>query len=1057
MMRWLLHLTRRLRRQPLVTASVVTGVALAVALALAATLATNALAVLGLRATLAALPQASQNIQLTRTTEPFGPAFRTRASRQLGDLVERVHETRYVPQMRARREAPLLTNGVRIRTQESLQDHVDVTGRWPQAGADRSALDCEQHLPLEAAASAEVLEGTGFQIGDRLCLDNSVPVIIVGSFTAKDPTEDYWGSDLRPIRGEREAGGQDAGALVLPLMIEQADFEKIATFFEASDIVHIFRVETRLERVTVENLGDIDTRLRSFRAQLNTLQPRPLVLTGIDRAIGTFNERFQLLQSALATLLLGIITLAIIYLILVGTLATEQQSAEIAILRSRGGSTFQLLSHQAGQALGMMLPGIVAGGGLAVLAVLFLARTEVFRRLGNGAFPWHLTISNIVIIGAILLIALGGLLLAARPALVMSLVTLRQERARPPARTGWRRIQVDGMLILFAVLGWLGLRRYGSGLTTLEDGQTRFNLLVLSAPILMMIGGAIIFLRIFPLAVRGLGHVLERRRGIVAALSAWQLARNPLVYGRLVLLLILTVGLGVYSQVVANTLGREQLRQALQEAGADIRIAVEPGTDPQTLLAQYPNTTSTLLTVLDADVVRRSQDVVAQSLGSTLLVGVDGSSLANVLALSGSDDDQLQAGLRLLSAGSSPPLGLPLPAQTRALAIRIKGTGSGFTVYGKLAGLNGVRQIAFGAPTEQWRDLEATIPADLQAPITLQSLIALPDGRLTDTTSQNVFFAELAALPPGGKVVLSDFQRLEDWEAVGLSFGDARSALAPGSEAGRNSVRLSFGALAAGRWATLRVHNDTTLPVYSAREAGNLRFTPGQTVLLSVGELVLTGTVQGRTGRLPGVDDVRQSVLLADRGQLTALMTYGLPATLPPTELRLALQHGAQISAPADAATKEAALRIQAADPLGNGVRVVLLLGSMCAIVLSMVGVVTYAALSIQARQVELAVLSALGLSSREVLLLIAAEQGFVLGGGVVAGIVVGLLLALTTRPFLGIVTGSPVTTPALFDWPALVLLVGSIVAALAIALALLLASLRSRGLVRTLRLGEAQ
>ncbi|MEA2723714.1 MAG: hypothetical protein QOH59_1485, partial [Gemmatimonadales bacterium] len=255
MMRWLLHLTRRLRRQPLVTASVVTGVALAVALALAAALATNALAVLGLRATLAALPQASQNIQLTRTTEPFGPAFRTRASRQLGDLVERVHETRYVPQMRARREAPLLTNGVRIRTQENLQDHVDVTGRWPQASADRSALDCEQHLPLEAAASAEVLEGTGFQIGDRLCLDNSVPVIIVGSFTAKDPTEDYWGSDLRPIRGEREAGGQDAGALVLPLMIEQADFEKIATFFEASDIVHIFRVETRLERVTVENLG----------------------------------------------------------------------------------------------------------------------------------------------------------------------------------------------------------------------------------------------------------------------------------------------------------------------------------------------------------------------------------------------------------------------------------------------------------------------------------------------------------------------------------------------------------------------------------------------------------------------------------------------------------------------------------------------------------------------------------------------------------------------------------------------------------------------------------
>lgn len=1062
MMRWLLFLNRRLSRQPLVTASVITGVALAVALGLASALATNALAILGLRATIAALPRTSQNIQLTRTTEPFGDAFRSRVRSQLGDLVGSDYELHYVPQMPARRESPLLTSSVRIRTQERLQEHVRVTGRWPGTGADPSRplspLDCSSHAPIEAAVSAEVLAGTGFQVGDRLCVDGTIPITIVGSFTANDPAEGYWASDLRPLRGEREQGGADAGAIVVPLMVEPSDFDRVATFLRATSVIHIFRVETQLETVTLENIAAIDTRLRAFRTQLNTLQPRPVVLTGIDRAIATFNERFRLLQAALATLLFGIITLAIIYLILVGTLATEQQSAEIAILRSRGGSTIQLLGHQLGQALGMMLPGIVAGAGLAALAVLFLGRTEIFRRLGSSTFPWRLTPTHLLLIGAILLIALGGLLMAARPALAMSLVTLRQERARPPARSGWRRARLDGMLILFAALGWLGLRRYGSGLTTtLADGQSRFNLLVLAAPILMMIGGAIVFLRIFPLAVRGLGRVLERRRGIVAALSAWQLARNPLVYGRLVLLLILTVGLGVYSQVVANTLGRAQLNQAIMEAGADARIPLGADSDPRDLAQHYPNAIPSLLTVLNADVVQRGQGIVAQQLGSALLVGVDGSGLANVLAQSGSDDTRLLAALRLLSAGASPPLGLPIPPRTRALTIHVKGTGSGFTVYGKLAGTNGARQIAFGSPTDQWRDLEAAIPDDLEAPITLQGLIALPDTRLSDTASQSIFFGELAALPPGGRVVLSDFQELADWEAVGVGFGDARAAVAPGSAAGRNSVRLSFGALAAGRWAALRFHTDTTLPLYSAREAGGLRFTPGQSVLLSIDDLFLTGTIQGRTGRLPGVDDLRQSVLLADRGRLAALMTYGLPTTLAPTELRLALPRNAHVTLPADTTTKEGTLRLQAADPLGNGVRVVLLLGFMCAIVLSIVGVVTYTALSLRARQVELAVLSALGLTSREVLLLIAAEQSFVLGGGVVAGIVVGLLLALTTRPFLGVVTGSTATTPALFDWPALLLLIGGVIAALLLALALLLVTLRSRGLVRTLRLGEAQ
>lgn len=185
-------------------------------------------------------------------------------------------------------------------------------------------------------------------------------------------------------------------------------------------------------------------------------------------------------------------------------------------------------------------------------------------------------------------------------------------------------------------------------------------------------------------------------------------------------------------------------------------------------------------------------------------------------------------------------------------------------------------------------------------------------------------------------------------------------------------------------------------------------------------------------------------------------MTYGLPTTLPPTELRLALAPGSRFTPPANATTKEAALQTQAADPLGSGVQIVLLLGFMCAIVLSVAGIVTYAALSLRARQIELAVLSALGLSSREITLLIAAEQGFVLGGGVLAGTAVGLVLALTTRPFLQIVTGSVATTPVLFDWAALLLLVAAIVAALVIALLLLLVHLRSRGLIRTLRLGEA-
>ena len=1055
-MRALGHLLRRLSRQPLVAASVVLGVALAVGLAVAAALATNALADLGLRATLQALPRASQNMQLTRTGAPFDQAFQRRIQRRLGDLIAGDYTVDYTPAGQARRETPLIVSPVRLRTQEGLLEHVTLQGRAPRplppARLRRAQPDCETFPTVEALLSAEQLAGTGFVVGDQLCVDGFLPVMIVGSFTANDPEEGYWYGDPRPIRGEFVEG-----ELIAQLMLTPEDFAGIAPHFGEQRLTHIYRATTRIDGVNLDTLDAVDTRLRDLRTYINTLQPRPVLLTGIDRAIGTFNERFRLLQSALAPLLLGVVTLALLYLVLVGTLAIEQQSAEIAILRSRGGSRRQVMGYQAAQALGLIMPGSIAGLGLGALAALLIGRSDIFQRLrGGDLFPWRLTPANGLLVGAIVLLAFLGLILAARPALAMSLVTLREERARPPRRSGWRRLQVEGLLFLFAALAWWQLRRYGGELATL-DGAARFNLLGLAAPILMMVGGAVLFLRLFPFAVRGLGRALARRRGLVGTLSAWQLARNPLLYGRLVLLLTLTVGLGIYSLVVTRTLEREQLRQALDVAGADLRLPLAPGADPAALLAAYPDATHTFLTLAEADIVRRSGDRVERQLGTALLAGVDGAALADVLDRSGSGDGDLLSRLRLMSAGGAmPPLGLPLPPAATALEVQLQGAGRAVKVYAKVAGLNGTRELLLGRPTAEWSILEAAIPPDLQAPLTLQSLIILPEESLADSSSQSTVFGALAARTPTARVVLADFGRPDDWEAVGAAPGDARAATVPGVAPGQNGIRLDYGRLPAGHWAALRFRVDATLPVYVSGETRGVRLNDGQTVPLRIDERLLDATVQGRIGRLPGVDAGRP-VLLVGRERLAALLTYGLPVTLPPTELRLALPPGATAAAPDNAATREAALVMQAADPLGNGVRVILLLGFICALVLSLAGFVTYAALSLRARQLELAVLSALGLSSREILLLIAMEQGFVLGGGLVAGIAVGLLLAVATRPFLAIVTRGPATTPAFFDWPGLLLLAGGLLVALALALALLLANLRGRGLLRSLRLGEAQ
>src|SRR4051794_40775809 len=153
------HILRRLARQGFVTTSVLIGIAFAVALGIAVPLAIDALAPLGLRATIEGLPTPSRNIQLTRNGQPFDDAFRERTRRRLGDLIDHDLTVSYSPPLDALRESLRLVTSFRIRTQDDLAEHSIVTGRSPMDGkliqADFQTAGCGDITGIDALLSAD--------------------------------------------------------------------------------------------------------------------------------------------------------------------------------------------------------------------------------------------------------------------------------------------------------------------------------------------------------------------------------------------------------------------------------------------------------------------------------------------------------------------------------------------------------------------------------------------------------------------------------------------------------------------------------------------------------------------------------------------------------------------------------------------------------------------------------------------------------------------------------------------------------------------------------------
>lgn len=145
-------------------------------------------------------------------------------------------------------------------------------------------------------------------------------------------------------------------------------------------------------------------------------------------------------------------------------------------------------------------------------------------------------------------------------------------------------------------------------------------------------------------------------------------------------------------------------------------------------------------------------------------------------------------------------------------------------------------------------------------------------------------------------------------------------------------------------------------------------------------------------------------------------------------------------------------------DPLSRGLLGLMFLAFIVAMALSIVGLLTYAALTAAARRTEFGVLRALGLSPLRVIVQLAVEQVFVIGLGVVLGAALGMVLSSQVVPRLAQdASGTQITPPfivqiettALLQYGAIIGLV--IVLVIAISLVLV----RQLSLTRTLRLGE--
>ncbi len=957
---------------------------------------------------------------------------------------------------------------------------------------------------LEAWMGAEAARALGARPGDVFELhpfwrDDAEPltVVITGFVEPHDPEARAWFGNARRLTVANTRWP------TWPLVIDERAFaETIAPYLPSIDGSFETIAFVDRERVTSRNAEGVEGSLRAFERAVGARLELSAVESSLADTITDYRGKLFFTRLPLFALMLLIAGIALYYLVLVSTMLVERRAGEIALLKSRGASSGQILAISLIEGLALAILATGLGPPLAAGAIRLLGPTPPFSALSQGELlRVSLTAEafGMALLGAAL--ALAALLWPAWRAARSTVVHHKQGLARPPRQPLFLRYYLDLALVGAGAFLFYQLRQRGSLVTERLFGDLSADPLLLVSPALFMLMIALLFLRLFPLALRAASWALRGLGGATAALGLWRMARSPLHHSRLILLLLLATSVGMFAAGFRATLDRSFADRAAYEAGAEGRIAGvrEPArASPEGLTAAIEAIDGLDGAVAVARIDAAWVPEAGRSMPAELLgAGAGFAETAFWRDDFGGDLPELLARLRP-EAAEPPPAAAPLPAGTRALGIwarislppdaarpglRLR-DGHGL-LYEYIFPPEAVEEDADG-----WRlyvvDLARPVSPrervpDLAGALELESVFlgvrrfAAAPGRAT------ALLDDVLAWPAGAAredaVTVEPFESLDRYESITGASGAAETAIAR-DRAGRDGghaarIAFSYDGFTAGAVGLRLRRPAAPLGVLASRsflEATGLG--EGDAFPLRVNRQVIAARVAGSFALFPGFwPGGRDHLLVADlealreaargiprqAGGVTANEVWLARVEGVPLDVEWLAERGVRARATWDRA---AILARESSDPLvAASWEGILFLSFGAVLLLTALGFAVFSWLAAQTRSLEFAILRTMGFSGRQVAGLVAFEQLFVIVAGMAAGAALGFPLGRLMIGALALTEdGADVVPPLLsqVSWEAVLTVYGLLALVFALTAAALVRLYARLALHRALRIGEA-
>ena len=440
-----------------------------------------------------------------------------------------------------------------------LQQHIVVTqGTFPNAVFD--AQHNVQALATDAGAQKLLIK-----VGDVVTFANPndykaapISVRIVGTWKPKDPNEGYW--FYRPDTFDDYLLVPENSYFNGVLKVNpRAPYEYYWFFIFNQADIHSTNVDS-----VINGSSELTTTATSLLPGV-TLDISPV------KVLEQFVQDSYFLKVLLFALSAPTLAIVLYYILLASSMLIDKQRNEIAVLKSRGASTMQVLGVYVVEGGFISVVALVIGPALAALVAQFIGFTYTFLFFVNrGLLPVRISADTYRYAFAALALSLLAILLPAAGAARHTIISYKAEVARSTRKPFWQRYFLDFAVLAIAIYGYKLLKDTGSLLAIDQNGNALQNPLLLLVPAFFMFAIGLVALRVFPLVTELLAWAGNRVFPLSILLGLRHISRTPAQYTRLVLLLTLTMSLGVFSASMAQTLDQNISDHVMYQNGADL-------------------------------------------------------------------------------------------------------------------------------------------------------------------------------------------------------------------------------------------------------------------------------------------------------------------------------------------------------------------------------------------------------------------------------------------------------------------------------------------------------